>query len=66
MARERSLSFGELEPPLEALRSGVRSLDARSIRDKLNELIAPALGQLSSAESESNVVRLETRSASGQ
>ena len=68
MAREGSLPFGELEGHLETLQKAVLGLDCAAVRDKLNELIAPDRGRLSSAdlEEESNVVRLDARSASGQ
>jgi len=52
MARERSLSLGALEDQLEALRTGVRGLDSGAIRAKLNELIAPDLGELSDGTEE--------------
>ena len=52
MARERSLSLAALEDQLEALRTGVRGLDSGAIRAKLNELIAPDLGELSDGTEE--------------
>jgi FlaA1/EpsC-like NDP-sugar epimerase len=52
MARERSLSLAALEDQLEALRTGVRGLDSGTIRAKLNELIAPDLGELSDGTEE--------------
>ncbi|HEY0325206.1 MAG TPA: nucleoside-diphosphate sugar epimerase/dehydratase [Allosphingosinicella sp.] len=68
MAREGSLPFDELERHLEVLRDAVRGLDCAAVRDKLNELIAPDRGQLSApgAVDESNIVRLDSRSASRQ
>jgi FlaA1/EpsC-like NDP-sugar epimerase len=49
MARERFLQLDELEPHIEALERAIATGDAATVRAKLQELIAPDLGNLAAA-----------------
>ncbi len=64
MARESSMTLPQLEGHLDALRRSVAALDAKAVRAKLSELIAPDHGALEEPElapaAPDNVVRIDT------
>jgi FlaA1/EpsC-like NDP-sugar epimerase len=67
MARESSMPIAELDRHLDTLRSAVAAFDARGVRAKLGELIAPDHGELSedglTEQARSNVVQIGERQA---
>jgi FlaA1/EpsC-like NDP-sugar epimerase len=50
MAKERFISFAELRPHMDRLRSAIFAGDAVAVREKLQELIAPDQGELGRPE----------------